>query len=82
MPLTRAQIIATLENVIGQLAQLMDNVKAAPAPGQPGPGPAADVCPIHNVPWRHTSYGTGHPLNDGSGKWCNKVSPRASRRAS
>jgi hypothetical protein len=67
---------------IAQLTQLMQNLKAAPTQGPAGQDLPPDVCPIHNVPWRHTSYGTGHPLKDGSGKWCNKVSPRASRRAS
>ena len=69
MTLTRRDLITKLKAWSWELAQLAQELEALQAAA---PRENQNLCPIHKVPWRKTQYGLGHPLNDGSGKWCNK----------
>ena len=70
MSLTRKDVIEMLKAVRDQVNATIADLEAAPSPDQT---PSEDVCPIHHRKWLKTQYGLGHPLDDGSGKWCNKV---------
>ncbi len=70
MTLSRRDLITKLRTWASELSQLAEELEAMPSPAA---AKNQNVCSIHNVPWRKTQYGLGHPLNDGSGKWCNKA---------
>jgi hypothetical protein len=68
--MTRAQALALLTQIIGELNNLKAGLLGQPA--APGPGNLG-VCPVHNVPWKKYNFGLAHPPAVTGEKWCRKA---------